>query len=361
MEEKKGINKKNKAFIVVFGILVIVGAIFGIAKFIHGLHHEETEDAQVETNISPILPKIQGYVKELRVDDNQFVHKGDTLVVLDDRDLKVRVDQAQAALENAQANLSTTQASVSTAHENELTAQSNLDAAKASVEVAQVREHRAEQDFQRYQALIQNHSITQQQFEQAQAEKESAEKQLEVAKGQEQAASTELAARRSQHTVSNENIALAQTVVKQRQADLDFAKLQESYAYITAPYDGVISRKSAELGQLVQAGQALFAIVDQNEKWVVANFKETQLEKMRPGQEVAINVDAFPGETFKGKVESISPATGAQFALLPADNASGNFVKVVQRVPVKIDLTETPERQGLLRAGMNVVVDVHLN
>lgn len=361
MEEKKGMSKKNKAFIVVFGILVIVGAIFGIAKFIHGLHHEETEDAQVEANISPVLAKIQGYVKELRVDDNQFVHQGDTLVVLDDRDLQVRVDQAEAALENAQANLASTRASLSTARDNQLTAQSNLDAAKASVQVAQVRERRARQDYDRYQALIQNHSITQQQFDQAQAEMESAEKQLEVAKGQEQAAATELSARRSQQTVSNENITLAQTVVKQRQADLDFAKLQESYAYITAPYDGVISRKSAELGQLVQAGQALFAIVDQSDKWVVANFKETQLEKMRPGQDVEIDVDAFPGETFKGKVESISPATGARFALLPADNASGNFVKVVQRVPVKVDISDAPEKEALLRAGMNAIVDVHLN
>ena len=154
---------------------------------------------------------------------------------------------------------------------------------------------------------------------------------------------------------------MAETVVKEREADVAFAKLQLSYAYITAPAAGVISRKNAQVGQLVQAGQSLFALVTERQKWVVANFKETQLEKMKPGQEVEIEVDAFPHESFKGKVESISPATGAKFALLPADNASGNFVKVVQRIPVKIVLTESQEKASLLRAGMNVIVDVHID
>jgi membrane fusion protein (multidrug efflux system) len=154
---------------------------------------------------------------------------------------------------------------------------------------------------------------------------------------------------------------LAETVVKEREADLEYAKLQLSYARIIAPSSGVISRKNVQIGQFVQAGQSLFALVTERQKWVIANFKETQLEKMKPGQEVEIEVDAFPHESFKGKIESISPATGAKFALLPADNASGNFVKVVQRVPVKIILTDAPEKASLLRAGMNVIVDVHLD
>ena len=161
--------------------------------------------------------------------------------------------------------------------------------------------------------------------------------------------------------MSGRNIALAETVVKEREADLEYAQLQLSYAYILAPTSGVISRKSVQPGQLVQAGQSLFALVTAKQKWVIANFKETQLEKMKPGQVVEIAVDAFPHESFQGKVESLSPATGARFALLPADNASGNFVKVVQRVPVKIVLTDAPEKASLLRAGMNVIVDVHLD
>lgn len=352
--------KKNQVFAIVLGILVIGGGAFGIAKFIHGLHHEETEDAQVDADISPIIPKVPGYVKELRVDDNQLVKAGDTLVVLDDSDLRVRLMQATAALENAKANLAATEAGRLTTQQNVLSAQSNLDAAEANVEVAEVRTRRAEQDFKRYDELIKTQSITQQQFDQAQAERDAASKQLDVAKRQREAAYREVAVRKAQVQVSEQNIALARTLVKEREADVEFAQLQESYTFIVSPADGVVSKKTVQLGQLVQAGQSLFALVSAKDKWVVANFKETQLGKMKPGQTVEIQVDALPGDTFNGKIESISPATGAMFALLPADNASGNFVKVVQRVPVKIVLTESIDKVNLLRAGMNVIVDVHV-
>ncbi|HEY9008645.1 HlyD family secretion protein [Ohtaekwangia sp.] len=354
-------NNKNKRFAIVLGALVIAGAAFGITKYIHGQHHEETDDAQVEGDISPIIPKVSGYVERLLVDDNTVVKKGDTLVVLDTRDLALRVTQAEAALENSKANLAAVRAGFTTAEENVLSSKSNLQASEGNVEIAQVRARRAEQDFKRYEELIKTNSITQQQYEQAEAERDAALKQLEVAKRQREASFRETSARKAQSTVSDRNIALAETVVKERQADLDFAKLQLSYAYITAPTAGVISRKNVQPGQLVQVGQSLFALVTEKQKWVIANFKETQLEKMKPGQEVEIEVDAYPHETFKGKIESISPATGAKFALLPADNASGNFVKVVQRVPVKIILTDTAEKANLLRAGMNVIVDVHLD
>jgi membrane fusion protein, multidrug efflux system len=281
--------------------------------------------------------------------------------VLDDRDLQVRIAQAEAALEYAQANLATAQASFGSSAENVLGAQSSMEVAAANVEVAEVRARRAEQDFNRYDELIKTQSVTQQQFDQAQADRDAAAKQLEALKRQREATSRQAASLNAQKDVSDQNIALARTVVKQRQADLDFAKLQASYAYIIAPSDGVISRKSVEVGQLVQAGQSLFALVNETDKWVVANFKETQLEKMKPGQGVEIVVDAFPHEVFMGKLESISPATGARFALLPADNASGNFIKVVQRIPVKIILTVAPDKAALLRAGMNVIVDVHIN
>lgn len=359
METNK--KKKNKTFAIVLGALAVAGAAFGITKYIHGQHHEETDDAQVEADISPIIPKVPGYVTRLQVEDNKVVKAGDTLVVLDDRDLALKVLQAEAALENAKASLATSQASYTTSQENVLSSRSNMEAADANIEIAQVRAKRAEQDFKRYQELIKTNSVTQQQYEQAEAEKDAALKQLDVAKRQREALYRETSARKAQSNVSDRNIALAQTVVKEREADLQFAKLQLSYAYILAPTNGVISRKSVQLGQYVQAGQSLFALVTEKQKWVVANFKETQLDKMKPGQEVEIKVDAFPDDVFAGKVESISPATGAKFSLLPADNASGNFVKVVQRVPVKIVLTEKAAKAGLLRAGMNVIVDVHLD
>ena len=359
METNK--KKKNKTFAIVLGTLGIAAAAFGITKYIHGQHHEETDDAQVEADISPIIPKVSGYVTRLSVEDNQIVKKGDTLVILDDRDLALRVLQAEAALENAKASIATSQASYSTSQENVLSSRSNAEAADAGIEVAQVRAKRAEQDFKRYQELIKTNSVTQQQYEQAEAEKDAALKQLDVARRQREALYSETSARKAQSNVSDRNIALAQTVVKEREADLQFAKLQLSYAYILAPTNGVISRKSIQLGQFVQAGQSLFALVTEKQMWVVANFKETQLDKMKPGQVVEIKVDAFPDNVFNGKIESISPATGSKFSLLPADNASGNFVKVVQRVPVKIVLTEKAASAALLRAGMNVIVDVHLD
>jgi membrane fusion protein (multidrug efflux system) len=354
-------TNKNKRFAIVLGILVLVGGAFGITKYIHGQHHEETDDAQVDGDISPIIPKVSGYVERLLVDDNTIVKAGDTLIVLDDRDLALKVLQAEAALENAKANLEAAKAGYTTSQETVLGSKSSLQASEGNVEIAQVKARRAEQDFKRYEELIKTKSITQQQYEQAEADRDAALKQLEVAKRQREASFRESSARQAQSTVSNRNIALAQTVVKEREADLEYAKLQLSYARIVAPSSGVISRKNVQIGQFVQAGQSLFALVTEKQKWVVANFKETQLEKMKPGQEVEIEVDAFPHESFKGKIESISPATGAKFALLPADNASGNFVKVVQRVPVKIILTDAPEKANLLRAGMNVIVDVHLD
>lgn len=359
--ETQNTKKKNKTFAIVLGGLVVAGAAFGITKYIHAQHHEETDDAQVEGDISPIIPKVPGFVARLFVEDNTVVNAGDTLVVLDDRDLAIRVIQAQAALENAKANLAAARAGYTTSEENVLSSKSNLHASEGNIEIAEVRVRRAEQDFKRYQELIKTNSITQQQFEQAEADRDAALKQLEVAKRQREALYRETSSRKAQSTVSDRNIALAETVVKERQADLDFANLQLSYAYILAPSKGVISRKNVQLGQYVQAGQSLFALVTDKQKWVVANFKETQLEKMKTGQIVEVIVDAYPDAPFNGKVESISPATGAKFALLPADNSSGNFVKVVQRVPVKIILTDAPEKTNLLRAGMNVIVDVHLD
>jgi membrane fusion protein (multidrug efflux system) len=360
MEEKeKKKKKKNKVFGVVLIAILTLGVAFGIFKYLHSRKHVETDDAQVETNINPIIPKVTGYVKEVLVDDNQPVKAGDTLVILDDRDLALRVLQAETALENAKASVLSSGAGFETAQQSAMSSSFSAEAASSNIELAKVKLRRAESDFKRYQELLKTSSITKQQFEQAEAERDAASQQLQQAERQRDALLRESSARKSQTTASERNISLAQTVVKQREADLSFAKLQLSYAYVVAPTNGVISRKNVQVGQLVQAGQSLFALVDEEQKWVVANFKETQLEKMTVGQVAEISIDAFPDETVSGKIESISPATGAKFSLLPPDNASGNFVKVVQRIPVKIVL-ENKEQSKRLRAGMNVTVDVHL-
>jgi membrane fusion protein (multidrug efflux system) len=355
-------QKRNKTFLIVLLLLVVVGGWFGITKYMHAQHHEETDDAHVEANISPVIPRVSGYVADVRVKDNQFVKKGDTLVILDDRDLKIKLDQAEAALLTAQSNLGAAKASTNAATANIATSRASVSTIDAQIETAKVNVWRATQDFNRYANLIKDHSITQQQYEQALAAKQTAERQLQVLQEQKNQASQQTNAVATQSSATSSQIGVANSIIKQRQVDVEDAKLHLSYAVITAPSDGMVSKVNVQPGQFVQAGQSLFSIVLNNDVWVVANFKETQFDKMKIGQKVTVNIDAFPHHDFDAKLTSFSPATGASFALLPPDNASGNFVKVVQRLPVKIEFTN-PNDPAVkqLRAGMNAVVDVHLD
>jgi len=353
---------KNRRFVIVLGALVTVGAIFGITKYVHALHHEETDDAQIDAYISPVIPRVPGYVNEIRVTDNQMVKKGDTLLVLDDRDLKIKVEQAEAALLAAQSGLGIAEAGSSASQANVATNQANVTALNAQVEAAKVNLWRATQDYNRYSNLIKDHSITQQQFEQAQAAKQTAEQQLKGITEQKEAAIRQGNAASSQSHASSKQINVADANIKQKVAELEAAKLNLSYTVITAQQDGQVSKINIQPGQLVQAGQSLFNVVGANELWVTANFKETQLEKMKVGQKVIVTADAFSGHEFEAKLISLSPATGSRFALLPPDNASGNFIKVVQRIPVKIAFSNVKdEAVKQLRPGMNVLVDVHLD
>lgn len=353
---------KSKRFAIVLGALVTVGAIFGITKYVHALHHEETDDAQIDAYISPVIPRVPGYINEIRVTDNQFVKKGDTLLILDDRDLKIKLQQAEAALMAAQSGLGIAEAGSSASQANVATSAANVTALNAQVEAAKVNVWRATQDYNRYSNLIKDHSITQQQFEQAQATKQTAEQQLKAITEQKEAAIRQGNAASSQSSASSKQINVADANIKQKMAEVEAAKLNLSYTVITAQQDGQVSKINIQPGQLVQAGQALFNVVGANELWVTANFKETQLEKMKVGQKVIVTADAFSGHEFEAKLVSLSPATGSKFALLPPDNASGNFIKVVQRVPVKIAFTNMKdEAVKQLRPGMNVLVDVHLD
>lgn len=354
-------KKKSKVFVIILILLVVAGAWFGISKYVYGLHHETTDDAQISANISPVIPRVSGYVAEVRVSDNQRVKKGDTLIILDDRDLRIKLEQAEAGLTTAEANLNAARASSTAASSNIGTSRAALGTLDAQIEQAKVNVWRATQDYERYANLIKDHSITQQQYEQALAAKQTAEHQLQALQAQRTQASSQVTATTSQSGATARQIGVASSVIKQRQADVDNAKLELSYAVITAPADGLVSKVNIQPGQFLNAGQSLFSIVLDQNIWVVANFKETQLTKMRVGQDVIINVDAYPGHDFKAKVTSFSPATGASFALLPPDNASGNFVKVVQRVPVKIEFTN-PGDPAIknLRPGMNVDVEVEL-
>lgn len=356
------VRKTNKRFMIILITLVMLGGGYGIAKYIHALHNEDTDDAQINASISPVIPRIHGFVSEVRVKDNQEVHRGDTLVILDNREMQNKVLQAEAALENAKSGYAVSRANTVAAKVSAQSSLANVQTANANIEAAKVNVWRATQDYERYANLIKDHSITQQQYDEALAARQRAERQLAVLQEQKKAAATQANAVLSQSNATGEQIGVANATIKQREADLANAQLNLSYTVITAQADGRVSTVSLQPGQTVQAGQQLFSIVLNEQVWVTANFKETQLTKMKEGNKATITVDAFPGHRFEGTVQSFSPATGSRFALLPPDNASGNFVKVVQRVPVKIILTKANDALlKLLRPGMNVMAEVHLD
>jgi membrane fusion protein, multidrug efflux system len=370
----------------ILGAVLLAAGYFGFTKINYLLHNEDTENSFLEQNIVPILPKIGGYVVGLRVKENQAVRKGDTLVVIDDRDLRIKVVQAELALKNAEANVALVQSNAGSAGANvgvsdagiqsysagTAAASAGVGTAEANLEAARVRVRKTVLDFNRYAALLADKAVTQQQYDNVKAEKESAEALVAVAAKQVEAAQRQVEVTQRQGNVgmkqkeasqtvvgsAEKQVGFARTLVDQRRAELDMAKLNLSYTVVTAPVSGIVSKKNVQPGQLVSAGQPLFSLVDEGDLWITANFKETQLSKFKEGQEVKVKVDAYPKKEFVGRIESFSAATGAKFSLLPADNASGNFVKVVQRVPVRISMNGVRDSAFVLRAGMSVEVVV---
>jgi len=355
-------KKRNPVFLIILGVLVVAGAWFGISKYVHGQHHEETDDAQISADITPVIPRVPGYVKEIKVADNQYVKKGDTLMVLDDRDFVIKLEEAQAALAAAESNLQIAKATTTAARANISTSQASVGTIDAQIDAARVNVWRTTQDYERYSNLIKDHSITQQQYEQASAAKQTAEKQLQILQQQKKQASTQTNAVAVQSNATAQQIGAANAIVQQRKVEVEAAKLNLSYTAVVAQQDGLVSKINVQPGQFVQAGQSLFSLVHSNSIWVTANFKETQLNKMREGQKVIVTADVFKNHEFEAKLASFSPATGSTFSLLPPDNATGNFVKTVQRLPVRIEFTNPSDSLvHKLRPGMNVVVDVHLD
>lgn len=358
MEKKK----TNKKFILIFAVLILLGSTYGIYKYVHSLSHEGTDDAQIEKNMNPIIPRVTGYITNVYVKDNDFVKKGDTLFTIDNKDYLVKVEDAKAALLAAEGNFAASKADIGSAMANIAVSDANVQSAGGNIETAKIRLGRANNDFERYNNLYKNHSITKQQFEQSLAAKQEAESQLRILQQQQKASTFQKSVIVAKSNVSNKQTEVAAANIKRAQAMLDAAKLNLDYTIITASIDGQVSKISIQPGQLVQPGQSLFYIINNTEAWVIANFKETQLNKMIIGQKVTIKVDAYPETQFEGTISSFSPATGARFSLLPPDNATGNFVKTIQRLPVKISLDASNDvgKIALLRPGMNVDVDVHL-
>ncbi|MCW3804493.1 HlyD family secretion protein [Plebeiibacterium marinum] len=327
---------------VALSILVVL-VVWGSFLMVNFFRYEETNDAQVKEYINPILSRTNGYVQTIKYKDHQKIHKGDTLVVLDIEEAKVQLLEAKAGLAAAEARLNVLRSNLKTAFSSTQISQAKIGSAKAQM-------WQQQKEFNRYQKLWEGEAITQQQFEDIQTK-------LEVAKANYEAMTSSLQVSQAKTSDVNARIAVAEADIEQKKAVLERARLDIKYAVITAPADGYMGNKTIQQGQYIPKGQIIGFMVDENQgKWIVANFEETQIAKMQKGQEARITIDAFPDETFHGKIESLSPATGSQFSLLPPDNATGNFVKITQRFPVRIQFTDDNVVLDKLRAGMNAEV-----
>lgn len=328
------------AIVAVAVLAAVAGMLYGFKHWQFYSTHEETDDAEVEGHISPVLPRVPGYVAKVLVTDNQRVSAGQVLLEVDPRELDLRVAEAEAAFRNANADHATAEAAI-------IGARAAAQTAEANVATALVRQRKALADLDRDTTLFKTGAITDSQLSDTKAAADTATAQVASVRSEAKTADVQIA-------VAAARGAAAQTQANEKASDLDFAKLQRTYASVTSPIAGIISRKNVETGQFIQAGQTLLSVTSDTDVWVIANFKETQLTHMKAGQSVEFEADSYPGVIFHGKIESISGATGARFALLPPDNSTGNFVKVTQRVPVKITLTEALDAERPLRPGMSV-------
>jgi membrane fusion protein (multidrug efflux system) len=337
-------NRKTRRLIQnIFVLLVLAIGLWWIAtEFIKFNVSTFTDNAQVRRQIVPINARVQGYIKEIRFNEYSFVHKGDTLIVIDDSEYALALAQANAQLQNAVSGKSAVSASISTTA-------SNISVSEASIEGTRVEMENAERDLERYKSLLTDKAVTPKQYDDARTKYEALKARYDMLCHQKRSTVVTKDEKAQQLGQNDANIELAQ-------ASVELAKLNLSYTVITAPADGYTSRRNLQVGQLVQPGQTLLSIVDENDVWVIANYKESQTSKMKIGDKVKITVDALPGKSYIGVIEAISNATGAQFSIVPQDNATGNFVKVEQRLPVKIRFTKdnTAEDISLLRAGLNV-------
>jgi membrane fusion protein (multidrug efflux system) len=303
---------------------------------------EFTENAQVKQHIVPVNSRVQGYVKEVRFDEYTKVSNGDTLVIIEDVEYRYMVAQAEANLANAKTGKDAMHNVISTTA-------SNLSVTDASIEEARIVYENAERNYKRFCTLYEQNAVTRQQYDDMNTAYLAAKARYDMLKRQKESVK---AVSREQNTRLGQN----EAGIKLAEAALELARLNLSYTVVLAPCDGYIGRKEIQEGQLIQPGQTLVDVVDAEDKWIVANYKETQTANIKVGQEVEIEVDAVPNHIFKGVVRSVSRATGASFSLMPQDNSSGNFVKIEQRIPVRIDFTEDNDKEAMERvsAGMNV-------
>ncbi len=355
-------NKRRKKFaFIILGSILIIGGIIIFFYLRYKATHITTDDAFVEGTIHTIASKVSGTVKDVYVRDNQFVRENEILLEIDPVDYDVKVKEALSKLNAEKSRLFEIEAKIEMSKKQLLELQRNIEVAKANLELQEANLKQAEVDMKRARNLYENEAISKERFEKvttdfevAVARAKAASEQLQHAKV---ALETQKAVIRQAEAAKTSQI----SIIKHNEASLKAAELNYGYTKIRSPSDGYVTKKSVERGNQIQAGQPLMAIVPLRDIWIVANYKETQLEKVRPGQRVKIKVDTYPGKTFRGKVESIMAGTGAVFSLFPPENATGSYVKVVQRIPVKILLEEGTDPDHILRIGMSVVPTIIIN
>jgi len=378
-------NPRFRMFMII-GMVVLLVAGFFLWRYFKS--YESTDDAQIDAHLNPVSARVSGHVQKLMVEDNQYVQAGTPLVQIDARDYQVLVARAKADYDNAVAaakaagvnvpitststgsQLASTAAEVQAAQADLLAAQQQYDAANAQLTQADANNVKAQNDLARYKQLISKQEISQQQYDQAYAAAQAGAASVDAARAASAAAQQRIKAAQSRVVQAQANARSAQTgpqqvavvrsraqsaeaLVEQKKAELDAAQLNLQYTTITAPVSGVVTNRTVEVGQNVQPAQELMRVVNLDDLWVTANFKETQLRNMRVGQAVTISVDTT-GKDYKGHLQSFSGASGAVSSLLPPENATGNFVKVVQRIPVKITFDPGETREHSLRPGMSV-------
>ncbi|MFT4205174.1 MAG: HlyD family secretion protein [Chitinophagaceae bacterium] len=337
-------KKKSAVRLVILVVLAIAIIFFAWKKISFALNHETTDDAQISTQITPILPRVSGYLKEIYVNDYDSVKAGQLVAVIDDADLVTELKEMEASLQASEADLLNAKAGLNNA-------QVSIVPSKGNIDLTDVKIKQAEEDYQRNLNLYNEQAITKKQLDDSRYALEALQQQKNNNAG-------DLQTVRSRVNIQTANIAKAEAAIKAQQARIDQQKLKISYTKIYSPITGKLGKNNVTVGQMIQAGTPIFSVVNDSTFWVVANFKETQIKTFRPGMTADIELDAYPGQKLEGTISSISLATGAQFALLPPDNASGNFVKVTQRVPVKIDIKDVKAHKDILRNGLSAYIIV---
>ncbi len=342
-------NRKNSKILrnVVVVAIILCGLTWVCSRFVHLGRVEYTDNAQIRRNIIPINSRVQGFIQKVCFDDFQFVHKGDTLVVIERSEYELKVVQARANYQRALMENTAMQTVISTTA-------NNLTVSDANIEELHVRLNQKKTDYLRYEQLYAQKAVTRRQYDNAKADYEAAKAKYDML----------VRSKKSTALVKDEQtqrLEQNQTNIDVAKAAQNLAELNLSYTVIVAPCDGVTSRRSIQEGQFIQPGQTLLSLVEYGNVWVIANYKETQTANIREGMPASIKVDAVPGVEYYGVVESLSNATGAQYSIIPQDNSAGNFVKVEQRIPVKIAFTDRNNRENidLLRSGMNVECEVN--